>query len=88
MQAMICNYHQLYSFIDERVRMCYGEGEVMDMPDYKTMYHILCAAASAALDELPDGPENAAGRDILQNALNEAEDIYIETADEEETASL
>ena len=54
------------------------------MPDYKTMYHILCAAASEALDELPDGPANAAGRDILQNALNGAEDIYIETADNEE----
>ena len=52
------------------------------MPDYK--YHILCAAASAALDELPDEPAIAAGRDILQNALNEAEDIYIDTTDEEE----
>lgn len=52
------------------------------MPDYKTMYHILCAAASEALDELPDEPANAAGRDILQNALNEAEDIYINTADD------
>ncbi len=34
------------------------------MPDYKTMYHVLCAAASKALDELPDEPANAAGRDI------------------------
>ena len=54
------------------------------MPDYKKMYHILCAAASEALDELPDEPANAAGRKILQNALNEAEDIYIETSDEEQ----
>ena len=54
------------------------------MPDYKTMYHILCAAASEALDKLPDGLANAAGRDILQNALNKAEDIYIDTAEEEE----
>ena len=53
------------------------------MPDYKTMYHVLCAAASEALDELPDEPANAAGRVILQNALNEAEDIYIDTSDEE-----
>ena len=53
------------------------------MPDYKTMYHILCAAASEALDELPDEPANAAGRDILQNALNEAEDVYIDTSDDE-----
>ena len=48
------------------------------------MYHILCAAASKALDELPDEPANAAGRDILQNALNEAEDIYVEMADDKE----
>ena len=54
------------------------------MPDYKKMYHILCAAASEALDELPDEPANAAGRETLQTALNEAEDVYIETADEEE----
>lgn len=53
------------------------------MPDYKTMYHILCAAASEALDKLPDEPANATGRDILQNALNEAEDIYIRTSDDE-----
>ena len=48
------------------------------------MYHILCAAASEALDELPDEPANAAGRDTLQKALNEAENIYIETADDKE----
>ena len=58
------------------------------MPDYKTMYHILCAAASEALDELPDEPANAKGRDILQKALNEAEDIYIDTADDKGKASL
>ena len=57
------------------------------MPDYKTMYHILCAAASEALDELPDEPANAAGRETLQNALNKAEDVYIETAGDEEKAS-
>ena len=48
------------------------------------MYHVLCDAASKALDELPDEPANAAGRDTLQNALNEAEDIYVETADDKE----
>ena len=48
------------------------------------MYHILCAAASEALDELPEEPANAAGREILQNALNEAEDIYVEMADDKE----
>ena len=40
------------------------------MPDYKMMYHILCAAASEALDALPEESDTAAGRDILQNALS------------------
>ena len=53
------------------------------MPDYKKIYHILCAAASEALDALPDEPANAAGRETLQNALNAAEDVYIDTADGE-----
>ena len=52
------------------------------MPDYKTMYHILCAAASKALDKLPDGPANTAGRDILQKALYEAEELYLSAEDE------
>ena len=52
------------------------------MPDYKMMYHILCAAASEALDKLPDEPANAAGRDVLQKALYEAEELYLTTEDE------
>ena len=51
------------------------------MPDYKKMYHILCAAASEALDKLPETPDNAAGRDILQNALYEAEELYLSAED-------
>ena len=47
------------------------------MPDYKKMYAILCAAASEALDKLPETAENAAGREVLQQALNEAEELYI-----------
>ena len=43
------------------------------MTDYKRAYHILCAAASHALDVLPDTPENAAGRTVIQEALLEAE---------------
>lgn len=52
------------------------------MPDYKKMYLLLCAAASDALDWLARIPENEAAIFRLQNALNEAEDIYIETEDE------
>ena len=52
------------------------------MPDYKMMYHILCAAASEALDALPEAPDNAAGRDILQKALYEAEELYLSAGDD------
>ena len=51
------------------------------MADYKKMYCALCAAASAALDMLPDTAENGPGRAALQKALEEAEEIYIATAD-------
>ena len=51
------------------------------MPDYKKMYAILCGAASDALDVLPETEENAAGRALLQRALDKAEELYI---DEEE----
>ncbi len=54
------------------------------MTDYKRAYHILCAAASHALDVLPDMPENAAGRTVIQDALLEAEDVCIETMEEDE----
>lgn len=47
------------------------------MPDYKRMYAILCAAASKALDLLPELPENAEARELLQNALLAAEEMYI-----------
>ena len=54
------------------------------MTDYKRAYHILCAAASHALDVLPDTPENAAGRTVIQEAILEAEDVCIESMDEDE----
>ena len=57
------------------------------MTDYKQAYHILCAAASHALDVLPDTPENAAGRTVIQEALLEAEDVCIETMDEDERSA-
>ena len=54
------------------------------MPDYARMYHILCRAASGALDMLPDTKENAAGRYLLQFALYLAEELYIRADEEEE----
>ena len=57
------------------------------MTDYKRAYHILCAAASHALDVLPDTTENAAGRTVIQEALLEAEDVCIETMDEDERSA-
>ena len=56
------------------------------MADYKKMYCALCAAASAALDMLPDTAENGPGRAALQKALEEAEELYITTADDSENA--
>ena len=52
------------------------------MPDYKKMYAILCAAASEALDALPATEENTAGRALLQQALYEAEELYVSGEDE------
>ena len=53
------------------------------MIDYKRMYCILCAAASEALDRLPENAENAPGRALLQDALYAAEELYIEGAEPE-----
>ena len=53
------------------------------MPDYKKMYALLCAAASEALDLLPETEENQAGRNVLQVALLEAEEMYISAGDED-----
>ena len=50
------------------------------MPDYQKMYYILCDGASRALDVLPERTEEAAR--ILQKALDEAEERYIETCGE------
>ena len=54
------------------------------MTDYKRAYHILCAAASHALDVLLDTTGNAAGRAVIQEAFLEAEDVCIESMDEDE----
>lgn len=51
------------------------------MTDYQKMYYILCGAASSALDCLPQAQENEKARALLQDALDEAEELYIRTAD-------
>ena len=52
------------------------------MTDYKKMYYILCDAASRALDALPQPEDPKAAAAALQKALDEAEEKYIETAEE------
>ena len=49
------------------------------MADYQKMYYILCRAMDKALDMLPDGE----ARQILQRAMEEAEEKYIDTAGEQ-----
>ena len=51
--------------------------EVYSVPDYKKMYHIVCSAVSKALDLLPKTYENTVGRQLLQEALYEAEELYV-----------
>lgn len=48
------------------------------MPNYQKMYAILCGAASDALDVLPETAETAQGRRLLLEALERAEEIYLE----------
>ena len=47
------------------------------MADYQRMYYLLCSAASKAIDAPPEEAKR-----ILQNALYEAEEIYICTCEE------
>ena len=47
-------------------------------PPYDRMYHILCTAASRALDLLPPTSNTETARELLQGALYEAEELYIE----------
>ena len=50
------------------------------MPDYRRMYYTLCAGVSGLLDDMrPEENEPIYRR--LEMLLQEAEDIYIKTAD-------
>ena len=52
------------------------------MANYQKMYYILCDSASKALDALPDTPETRPARLLLQEALDEAEELYIVAPDD------
>ena len=49
------------------------------MADYAKMYYIVCSAASGAIDAEPEQ-----ARQLLREALHEAEEIYIQTCEPEE----
>ena len=50
------------------------------MPDYQKMYAVLCAAIDREIDALREIPLALASAKRLENALLEAEEIYIETS--------
>ena len=50
------------------------------MPDYRKMYAVLCGAIDDAIEPLEKIPEAAQIAQALQNALYEAEEIYIDTS--------
>lgn len=49
------------------------------MPDYKKMYAVLCKAIDDAIDPLEQNPSANQIAKSLQDALLEAEEIYIDT---------
>jgi hypothetical protein len=53
----------------------------LTMPYDPKMYAILCSAASEAIDRIGSG-DSAGAVNLLQNALSEAEDLYICAEDE------
>ena len=54
-------------------------GDRQRMADYQHMYYILCDAASRALDALEKDTDEKA-QQILQDALDQAEEMYVSTA--------
>lgn len=50
------------------------------MADYKKMYAVLCTAIDGEIDTLRKIPLALASAKRLENALLEAEEIYIETS--------
>ena len=54
------------------------------MSDYQKMYYAVCAGVSNVVDEMPETAAFQKYRQRLIDILQEAEDIYIETADDTE----
>ena len=50
------------------------------MADYRKMYAVLCTAIDREIDTLKEIPLALASANRLENALLEAEEIYIETS--------
>ena len=50
------------------------------MPDYKKMYAALCTAIDGEINTLREIPLALASANRLENALLEAEEIYMETS--------
>ena len=48
---------------------------------YQKMYAILCGAISEALDSLPFTADNLKIKLLLEKALQDAEDLYIENSE-------
>ena len=46
------------------------------MPDYEKMYHIVCSAASEAIDAL-EREDPAAAKALLRAAMLDAEELYV-----------
>ena len=57
------------------------KGGVGKIPDYQKMYYAVCAGVSDALDRIPEGGPFREIKRRLTEALLEAEEIYIQTAD-------
>ena len=55
------------------------------MPDYKKMYAVLCTAIDREIDTLKEIPLALVSAKRLENALLEAEEIYLETSTDEES---
>ena len=57
------------------------------MPDYKKMYGILCRAIDKVIDPLAGIPQAKRYAESLQEAMLEAEELYIETSADDENGA-
>lgn len=54
------------------------------MADYQKMYSLLCRVVDSVIDPLERIPLAAPYADVLRGALEDAEELYVETSSEEE----